>query len=87
MHMRGTKITTTRPPGKTIGTSTKFCHKGQAGHPSSALWPRKKNNTKNCFAITSSFDWKAKEPVIKEAQRYLYLSLDGPLTVTLSSGE
>eukprot|EP00971_Amphidinium_carterae_P135885 2692383-Amphidinium_carterae.1 len=56
-------------------------------HPSSALWPRKENNTKNCFAVTASFDWKAKGPTIKEAQRNLYLSLGGPLTVTLPSGE
>eukprot|EP00971_Amphidinium_carterae_P329380 6461784-Amphidinium_carterae.1 len=57
------------------------------GHPSSALWPRKENTTKNCFAITSSFDWKAKGPKIEEAQKYLYLSLDGPLRVTLPNGE
>eukprot|EP00971_Amphidinium_carterae_P014582 287904-Amphidinium_carterae.1 len=57
------------------------------GHPSSALWPRKENKTKNCFAITSSFDWKAKGPTIKEAQKASYLSLDGPLTVTLPNGE
>eukprot|EP00971_Amphidinium_carterae_P116787 2313033-Amphidinium_carterae.1 len=57
------------------------------GHPSSAVWPRKNNGTKNCFAITSSFDWKAKGPRIEEAQRNLYLSLNGPLTVTLPSGE
>eukprot|EP00971_Amphidinium_carterae_P340049 6478203-Amphidinium_carterae.1 len=56
-------------------------------HPSALLWPRKANNTKNCFAITSSFDWKARGPTIKDAQRNLYLSLDGPLTVTLESGE
>eukprot|EP00971_Amphidinium_carterae_P219454 4356829-Amphidinium_carterae.1 len=54
------------------------------GHPSSAVWPMKENNTKNCFAITSSFTWKAKGPTIKEAQRNLYLSLDGPLAITLS---
>eukprot|EP00971_Amphidinium_carterae_P184582 3664665-Amphidinium_carterae.1 len=54
------------------------------GHPSSALWPRKENNTKNCFAITSSFSWKAKGPTIKEAQRNLYMSLDGPLTVPIN---
>eukprot|EP00971_Amphidinium_carterae_P326571 6457441-Amphidinium_carterae.1 len=56
------------------------------GHPSAVLWPRKANKTKNCFAITSSFDWKARGPTIKEAQRNLYLSLDGPLTVTLEDG-
>eukprot|EP00971_Amphidinium_carterae_P352618 6492677-Amphidinium_carterae.1 len=56
------------------------------GHPSSALWPRKENTTKNCFAITSSFEWKAKGPRIDEAQRNLYLSLDGPLRVTLPGG-
>eukprot|EP00971_Amphidinium_carterae_P225104 4465317-Amphidinium_carterae.2 len=56
-------------------------------HPSTKLWPRKQNNTKNCFAITSSFDWKQKGPTIKEAQKNLYLSLDGPLIVTLESGE
>eukprot|EP00971_Amphidinium_carterae_P342905 6482367-Amphidinium_carterae.1 len=57
------------------------------GHPSSKLWPSKQNGTKNCFAITASFDWKAKGPVIAEAQKNLYMSLDGPLTVTLQSGE
>eukprot|EP00971_Amphidinium_carterae_P050058 986509-Amphidinium_carterae.1 len=57
------------------------------GHPSSAVWPRKENTTKNCFAITSSFDWKAKGPTIEDAQKYLYLALDGPLTVTLPDGE
>eukprot|EP00971_Amphidinium_carterae_P154947 3072461-Amphidinium_carterae.1 len=69
-------------------TLKRSCHRERAeGHPSSALWPRKGNDTKNCFAITASFDWKAKGPVIKDAQKYLYMSLDGPLTVTLSSGE
>eukprot|EP00971_Amphidinium_carterae_P110209 2183164-Amphidinium_carterae.3 len=57
------------------------------GHPSAVLWPRKANNTKNCFAITSSFDWKARGPTIKDAQKSLYLSLEGPLTVRLDDGE
>eukprot|EP00971_Amphidinium_carterae_P102819 2035222-Amphidinium_carterae.2 len=56
-------------------------------HPSALLWPRKANQTKNCFAITSSFDWKQRGPTIRDAQKNLYLSLDGPLTVTLHDGE
>eukprot|EP00971_Amphidinium_carterae_P279336 5545353-Amphidinium_carterae.1 len=45
------------------------------------------NQTKNCFAISATFAWKQPGTSIGESQTRLYLSLKGPLRVTLPNDE
>eukprot|EP00971_Amphidinium_carterae_P124931 2474965-Amphidinium_carterae.1 len=99
MHMKGAVQTKVKPLGEIIGTTWSGCY-GEMfsdsnqdaynipeNHVSNLVWPKKDNKTKNCFAITSSFNWKSRGPTIVEAQKNLYLSLEGPLQATLESGE